>query len=95
MRSARAWRWGGLLLLALTTPLVLANLSYYDAAWHALVFNRTLAAFAIFVAALWLIARTYARSGEAFEEALSAPGRDSRREPACHRRAERAGRRLL
>jgi hypothetical protein len=69
-RNARAWRWGGLVLLALTTPLVLANLSYYDAAWHALVFNRTLAAFAMFVAALWLIVRTSVRSGEAFEEAL-------------------------
>ena len=69
-RNARAWRWGGLLLLALTTPLVLATLIYYDAAWHALIFNRTLAAFAIFVAALWLIARTYGRSGADFEEAL-------------------------
>ncbi len=68
-RNARAWRWGGLLLLALTTPLVLANLSYYDAAWHVLIFNRTLAAFAMFVAALWLVVRTYARSGEAFAEA--------------------------
>jgi uncharacterized membrane protein len=67
--SARAWRWGGLFLLAVTTPLVFANLSYYDAAWHALVLNRTLAAFAMFVAVLWLIARTYARSGAAFEEA--------------------------
>ena len=68
-RKARAWRLGGLLLLAFTTPLVLANLIYYDAAWHALVLNRTLAVFAVFVAALWLIVRTYARSGEAFEEA--------------------------
>ena len=68
-RKARAWRWGGLLLLAFSTPLVLANLSYYDAAWHALVFNKTLAIFAVFVAALWLIVRTYARSGKAFEEA--------------------------
>jgi hypothetical protein len=49
--------------------LVFANLSYYDASWHALVFNRTLAAFAIFIAALWLIVRTYARSGKAFDEA--------------------------
>ena len=57
------------MLLALTTPLVLANLSYYDATWHALVFNRTLAAFAVFVAALWLVARTSARSGADFEEA--------------------------
>ena len=68
-RNARAWRWGGLLLLVLTTPLVLANLSYYDAPWHALIFNRTLAAFAVFVVALWLVVLTYARSGEAFAEA--------------------------
>ncbi len=68
-RKARAWRWGGLLLLAFAGPLVLLNLSYYDAAWHALVFNRTLAIFAVFVAALWIVVRTYARSGEAFEEA--------------------------
>jgi uncharacterized membrane protein len=68
-RKSRAWRWGGLLLLAFASPLVLLNLSYYDAAWHALVFNRTLAIFAVFVAALWIIVRTYARSGEAFEEA--------------------------
>jgi uncharacterized membrane protein len=69
-RSAPAWRWGGLLLLTLTTPLVLANLIYYDAAWHLLVLNRTFGAFAIFVAALWLIARTYARSSGRFDEAL-------------------------
>lgn len=68
-RGARAWRWSGLLLLALTTPLVLANLIYYDASWHAPVFNRTTGAFAMFVAALWIVVRTYARSGKAFEEA--------------------------
>jgi uncharacterized membrane protein len=68
-RRSPAWRWGGLLLLAVTTPLVFANLSYYDASWHALVFNLTLAGFAIFIVALWLIVRTYARSGEAFQEA--------------------------
>jgi uncharacterized membrane protein len=67
-RSARLWRWGGLLLLALTTPFVLLNLMYYDASWHAPVFNRTMGAFAIFVVALWLVLRTYSRSGEAFEE---------------------------
>jgi uncharacterized membrane protein len=68
-RNARAWRMGGLVLLALTTPLVLVNLSYYDAPWHTLILNQTLAAFAMFVAALWLIVRTYARSGGAFDEA--------------------------
>lgn len=68
-RKAAAWRWGGLLLLTLTAPLVLANLIYYDAPWHMLILNRTLAAFAVFIAALWLIVRTYARSGETFAEA--------------------------
>jgi uncharacterized membrane protein len=71
-RHARAWRWGGLLLVGLTTPLVLATLIYYDAAWHTLILNRTFGAFAILVAAIWLIARTYGRSGERFEEALIA-----------------------
>jgi uncharacterized membrane protein len=66
--KARAWRWGGLSLLVLTAPLVLLGLSYYDAAWHVLIFNRTLGAFAIFVAALWVVTRTYARSGADFEE---------------------------
>src|SRR5258706_13682018 len=70
-RKARAWRWGGLVLLAFTGPLVFASLIYYDAAWHVLIFNRTFAVFAVFVAALWLITRTYARSGKAFEEALT------------------------
>jgi len=68
-RKALAWRSGGLLLLAFTTPLVLANLIYYDAPWHMLVLNRTLAAFAILIAAFWLVVRTYARSGEVFAEA--------------------------
>jgi uncharacterized membrane protein len=70
-RKARAWRWGGLALLAFTLPLVFANLIYYDAAWHALILNRTFAVFAVYVAALWLITRTYARSGKDFEEALT------------------------
>ena len=70
-RNSPAWRWGGLGLLAFTTPLVLANLIYYDAAWHTLILNRTFAIFSVFVAALWLITRTYARSGEAFAEALA------------------------
>jgi uncharacterized membrane protein len=70
-RNASAWRWGGLLLLAFTGPLVFVSLVYYDAAWHVLIFNRTFAVFAVFVAALWLITRTYARSGKAFEEALT------------------------
>lgn len=70
-RNSRAWRWGGLGLLAFTTPLVLANLIYYDAAWHTLILNRTFVVFMVFVAALWLVTRTYARSGKNFEEALT------------------------
>lgn len=68
-RHSRVWRYGGLLLLVATVPLVFANLSYYDASWHVLVLNRTLVGFAILIAALWLVVRTYARSGELFEEA--------------------------
>jgi uncharacterized membrane protein len=67
-RSNRAWRLGGLLLMVITTPLVFASLSYYDASWHAFVFNRTMGAFAVFIAALWLIVRTYAHSDGAYEE---------------------------
>lgn len=68
-RDGWAWRTGGLLLLTFTTPLVLAQLSYYNASWHVLILNQTLAAFALLVAALWLVARIYGRSGEKFEEA--------------------------
>jgi uncharacterized membrane protein len=67
-RKASGWRWGGLLLLVFTTPLLITNLSYYAAPWHVLILNRTLGAFAMFVAALWIVVRTYARSGEAFAE---------------------------
>jgi uncharacterized membrane protein len=70
-RSERAWRLGGLLLLVITTPLVLANLSYYDAPWHTFVFNRTMGVFAVFIVALWLIVRAFRRSSEAFEEAAA------------------------
>lgn len=67
-RRKRAWRFGGLLLLVVTTPLLFASLSYYDAPWHAFVLNRTMGVFAVFIAALWLIVRTYAHSDEVFEE---------------------------
>ncbi|HEV7744264.1 MAG TPA: DUF2339 domain-containing protein [Pyrinomonadaceae bacterium] len=68
-RNARAWRWGGIVLLGFTTSLVLVNLMYYDAPWHALIFNRTFSALAAFVLALWIVVRTYARSRETFAEA--------------------------
>jgi uncharacterized membrane protein len=73
-RRSRAWRYGGLLLLALTTfKLLVWDLGFYDATWHAPVFNRTFAGFALAVAALWFVARTYARSLDgAFEEGSAA-----------------------
>ena len=64
-------RFGGLLLLAITAPLVLANLAYYDAPWHTFIFNRTTGVFAVFIAALWLIVRAYRRSSEVFDEAVA------------------------
>jgi uncharacterized membrane protein len=71
-RGGRGWRLGGLLVLAVAATIVMSNLIYYDAPWHAPVFNKTLAAFAIYVAALWLVVRSYSRAGAAFEEASSA-----------------------
>jgi len=67
-RGNRAWRFGGLLLLIITTPVLFATLTYYDAPWHVFVFNRTMGLFAVFVAALWLIVRAFDRSSEGFEE---------------------------
>lgn len=64
-------RFGGLLLLAVTAPLILSNLNYYDAPWHTFIFNRTTGVFAVFIAALWLIVRTYRRSNEVFAEAAA------------------------
>jgi uncharacterized membrane protein len=68
-RGGRGWRWGGLFVLAVASAIVLSNLIYYEAPWHTPVFNKTLAAFAIYVAALWLVVRACARAGAAFEEA--------------------------
>ncbi|HYE16602.1 MAG TPA: DUF2339 domain-containing protein [Pyrinomonadaceae bacterium] len=72
-RDSRAWRYGGLLLIVLASIKALAwDLRYYDAAWHAPVFNRTLASFAVLVAAMWLVVRGYARSERISEEELTA-----------------------
>jgi hypothetical protein len=68
-RGGRGWRWGGLLVLAAAAAIVLSNLIYYEAPWHTPIFNKTLVAFAIYVAALWLVVRSCARAGAAFEEA--------------------------
>ena len=69
-RRARGWRYGALLLLAATVVKVIVwDGRYYDALWHAPVFNQTLAAFALLVAALWLVAHEYARGRGELEEA--------------------------
>ncbi|MFL6253703.1 MAG: DUF2339 domain-containing protein [Pyrinomonadaceae bacterium] len=69
-RRSRSWRYGALLLIAATVVKVIAwDGRYYDALWHAPVFNQTLAAFALLVAALWLVAHEYARGRGELEEA--------------------------
>jgi uncharacterized membrane protein len=67
---ARGWRYGALALLAATVVKVISwDGRYYNAAWHAPVCNQTLAAFALLVAALWLVAHEYARGRGELEEA--------------------------
>jgi len=70
-RNNAVLRFGGLLLLAITSLLVLANLSFYAAPWHTFIFNRTTGVFAVFIGALWLIVRAYRRSSAVFEEAVA------------------------
>jgi len=72
-RKARWWRYGGLAVLAVAAlKLLVWGLLYYDAAWHALVLNRTFAAFALMVAALSFVVRRYARTPELSAEAATA-----------------------
>lgn len=72
-RHVQGWRYGGLLLLMAAVVKVVAwDARYYDALWHAPVFNQTLAAFALLVAALWLVAHEYARASSELEEAETA-----------------------
>jgi uncharacterized membrane protein len=69
-RRARGWRYGGLLLIAATVvKVIMWDGRYYDAHWHAPVFNQTFASFALLVAALWLVAHEYARGRGELEEA--------------------------
>jgi uncharacterized membrane protein len=59
-RGTRAFRIGALFLLAVTIGKVLmVDLSYYDASWHALVLNQTFATFALLVYGLASGARWY------------------------------------
>lgn len=56
-------RLAGLAWLAVTAAkIILIDSSFYDAAWHAPVFNQTFAAFALFTLAVWYVARAYARA---------------------------------
>jgi len=55
-------RFGALGLLALTgVKILLVDATYYNAAWHVPLFNQTFAAFAIYLLALAIVARLYAR----------------------------------
>ncbi|HEX8353342.1 MAG TPA: DUF2339 domain-containing protein, partial [Pyrinomonadaceae bacterium] len=67
-RGFAAARYAGLALLAAAAVKVLAfDLRYFDAVWHAPVFNHTFMAFALVVAACAAAARLYARGGGAGE----------------------------
>ena len=61
-RRVAPLRVAALLWLAVTgSKLLLADAAFYNAAWHVPLFNQTFAAFALYVAALWLALRLYAR----------------------------------
>jgi len=61
VRRFKPLRGVGLLLIALTILKLLAlDITYYDAAWHTLVFNQTFVALALMVMALAAVARSYA-----------------------------------
>ncbi|HEX8069474.1 MAG TPA: DUF2339 domain-containing protein [Pyrinomonadaceae bacterium] len=63
-RGRQAVRAGALGLLALAgLKILLVDATYYNATWHAPLLNQTALAFALYVAALWLVARLYARAG--------------------------------
>ncbi|MDQ3651146.1 MAG: DUF2339 domain-containing protein [Acidobacteriota bacterium] len=63
VRRFKPLRGVGLLLIALTILKLLAlDITYYDAAWHTLVFNQTFVALALMVMALAAVARSYARA---------------------------------
>ncbi len=58
-----AVRYGALVLFALAgAKILLEDATYYNAPWHALLFNQTAAAFALYVGALYVVACLYARA---------------------------------
>lgn len=71
-RSQTAARYAGLvLLLVATLKALLVDLMYYDAVWHAPLFNHTFLAFALLVAACAAALRLYARGGQLNDEERS------------------------
>ncbi|HKP11224.1 MAG TPA: DUF2339 domain-containing protein, partial [Blastocatellia bacterium] len=67
-RNSKWLRAGALGLLALATLKTLTfDLSYYDAAWHKLIFNQTFAAFALLIAALTASVWFYSRATQVDE----------------------------
>jgi len=67
-RNSKWLRVGALGLLALATLKTLTfDLSYYDAAWHKLIFNQTFAAFALLIAALTAGVEFYSRATQVDE----------------------------
>jgi uncharacterized membrane protein len=63
IRGSKLLRIGGLSLLALTIfKLIGIDLSYYDAGWHTLIFNRTFGAYALMIVALAAGIWFYSRS---------------------------------
>ncbi|HEY3135582.1 MAG TPA: DUF2339 domain-containing protein [Blastocatellia bacterium] len=72
-RKLKPFRWGGLMVLAVVIfKLLINDLKFYRAPWHALIFNETFAAFALLIAALGLIVRLYSRSESIEEDERSA-----------------------
>jgi uncharacterized membrane protein len=62
-RRSKLIRFAGLGWLAVTAlKIIVADATYYDAAWHAPLFNQTFAAFVVFVAAVGYVAHSYARA---------------------------------
>ncbi len=75
-RNRVALRYGALALLAIAgAKILLVDATYYNATWHALLFNQTAAAFALYVGALYVVAHLYARAGDktAYETARIVP----------------------
>ena len=73
VRNWKPLRMAALLLVSVTILKVIAlDLSYYDAAWHVLLFNQTFVTLALLAAALGVVARAYWRATHIAAEERSA-----------------------